>query len=115
MAKKGTGGAPGRKPGTNKKVVNARKVLRTQQDLEERISDDAVEAYNVIYEVMSNSSAPPASRRAAAGDILGMFNRLKENSDKVLEDFNSKLEDQDSKEGNGDQDDNVRPLFQFDD
>jgi len=114
MAQKGKG-VGGRPKGSSRKVVNARKVLRTQQDLEESIGKDAVDAYNVIRDVMNDDKAPPASRRAAAGDILAMFSKLYHNSEQRVKEYEeNKGIEKDSQESQENDENNVRPLFAYD-
>ena len=111
MATKKTKGVGGRKPGMTKEIVDARKHLRTWAELEHEVSEDVLEAYNVVRGVMKDSTAPPASRRAAANDIIAFFKELQQKSEKKLEDFESGFEGnsgEDSEDGS-----NVQPLFKW--
>lgn len=109
MATKKSKGIGGRKPGMTKDITDARKIIRTQGELEGEISKDALKAYSVIRGVMEDTNAPGASRRAAAKDVLDMFKVLLENSEKKLEDFYGEFEDSnsESEEDSG----NVQFLF----
>ena len=94
-----------------KEIVSARKHLRTWAELEHEVSEDVLEAYNVIRGVMKNSEAPPASRRAAANDIIAFFKELQEKSEKTVEEFYGEF-DGDS-EGGSEDGSNVQPLFKW--
>tara|TARA_Y100000593_G_scaffold94032_1_gene191218 strand:- start:32472 stop:32828 length:357 start_codon:yes stop_codon:yes gene_type:complete len=102
----------GRKRGMNKKVLDSRKALRTWGELEYRVSDDVLEAYNVIRGILKDEKAPPATRRSAANDVIAFFEKIKENSEKVVEEFEEEYE---GNSGNSteNQDSNVRPMFNF--
>ena len=102
----------GRKRGMNKKVLDSRKALRTWGELEYRVSDDVLEAYNVIRGILRDESAPPATRRSAANDIIAFFEKIKENSEKVVEEFEEEYngEQGGTKESESD---NVQPLFKW--
>lgn len=110
MATKKGKGIGGRKPGMTKEIVSARKHLRTWAELEHEVSEDVLEAYNVVRSVMKDSTAPPASRRAAANDIIAFFKELQQKSEKTVEDFEGSFEND-----GGDSDDgsNVQPLFKW--
>jgi hypothetical protein len=103
----------GRKRGMNKKVLDSRKALRTWGELEYRVSDDVLEAYNVIRGILKNEEAPPATRRSAANDIIAFFEKIKENSEKIVQEFEEEYnggEQGGSKEDDGT---NVQPLFKW--
>lgn len=102
----------GRKRGMNKKVLDSRKALRTWGELEYRVSDDVLEAYNVIRNILRDESAPPATRRSAANDIIAFFEKIKENSAKIVEEFEEGYngEQGGAKESESN---NVQPLFKW--
>jgi len=112
MAKKKQPNIGGKPKGMNKAVLDARKIIRTQGELEYKISQDVIDAYNVIRNVLADESAPAASRRAAANDIIKMFEALQEKSEKIVEEFEESREDRQS--GKEDKDgDNVMPMFKW--
>ena len=102
----------GRKRGMNKKVLDSRKALRTWGELEYRVSDDVLEAYNVIRGILHDTDAPPATRRSAANDIIAFFEKIKENSEKIVEEFEEEYngEQGGTKESESG---NVQPLFKW--
>lgn len=101
----------GRTKGMNKDLVNAKKHLRTWAELEGEVSSDVLQAYDVIRGVMKNDNAPPASRRAAANDIINFFKEMQERSEKRLEGFYGEDEGSGGNAGNQDSN-NVQFLFQ---
>ncbi len=103
----------GRKRGMNKKVLDSRKALRTWGELEYRVSDDVLEAYNVIRGILKDEQAPPATRRSAANDIIAFFEKIKENSAKIVEEFEEEYNGGSSKDVQEDSASNVRPMFQW--
>ena len=112
MAKKKQPNIGGKPKGMNKEVLDSRKIIRTQGELEYNISKDVLAAYNTVRAVMYDESAPAASRRAAANDIITMFEALRKKSEKVLEDFES-TRTANGSDGTEKTDDNVRPMFKF--
>lgn len=111
MATKKGKGIGGRKPGMTKEITDARKILRTQAELEGEISKDALAAYNTIRNVMYTEDAPAASRRAAAKDVLDMFKMLHEKSEKTVEEFYGEFDG--DNEGGSEDGSNVQPLFKY--
>lgn len=78
--------------GQNKSIDKARKYLRSLDDVKDLLSDHFIEAYNVIYAVMTDEKAPAASRRAAARDIITMYFDQYEDSKKKVDGWLSQLE-----------------------
>ena len=111
MAKKTAKGVGGRKRGMDKRVLDARKHIRTWGELEYRVSDDVLEAYNVIRNVMYSEDAPAATRRSAANDIIAFFKEMKENSEEIVKEFEENYEGGRSEEKS--EGDNVQPLFKW--
>lgn len=111
MAKK-TQNLGGRKKGMGKEVINARRILRTQDDLETEISKDVMAAYSTIRETMYDKSAPPATRRSAANDIIAMFDKLHAKSEKVVEEFEGRYSEENPSD-DAPSDGKVQPIFKF--
>ena len=112
MAKKKQPNIGGKPKGMNKEVLDARRIIRTQGELEYKISQDVIDAYNVIRNVLADESAPAASRRAAANDIIKMFEALQEKSEKIVEEFEENREDRQT-EGSQGNSENITPMFKF--
>lgn len=111
MAKKTAKGVGGRKRGMDKRVLDARKHIRTWGELEYKVSADVLEAYNVIRGVMYNQEAPAATRRSAANDIIAFFKEMKENSEVIVKEFEENYEGGQPEEKS--EVDNVQPLFKW--
>lgn len=110
--------------GQDKSIDKARKYLRSLDDVKDLLSDHFIEAYNVIYAVMTDEKAPAASRRAAARDIITMyFDQYQDSKDKVEEFFNQLEGESDEpeerivqpaeKEDDEYSQDTVVPIFKF--
>lgn len=100
----------GRRKGLHKGIVNARKIIRTQDSLETEISKDVMEAYSTIRATMYDKGAPAATRRSAANDIITMFDKLRDKSEVVLEEFEEEGDTNGKKEKSSN---NVQPLFKY--
>ena len=112
MAKKTAKGVGGRKRGMDKRVLDARKHIRTWGELEYKVSDDVLEAYNVIRGILRDESAPAATRRSAANDIIAFFEQMRQRSEKIVEEFEegySSSEEGEEAPANS----NIKPLFKF--
>jgi len=102
----------GRKKGMNKKILDSRKNLRTWGELEYKVSQDVLDAYNIIRNVMNDQEAPAATRRSAANDVIAFFEKMKDESEKVVQEFEEEYngEQGGTKESESD---NVQPLFKW--
>ncbi len=80
--------------GQDKTVDKARKLLRSREEIHDLLSDHFKEAYWVIYDVMTDTSASAASRRSAANDIITMFMQAVPDAQKIVDDFLASKDDQ---------------------
>lgn len=101
----------GRMKGMTKEITDARKVLRRDDELAAMVSDDVIEAYEVVRGVMKDTSAPAASRRAAANDVLNMFSKVHARSAEVLKDFYG--ENGEDVPDEVEKASNVKPIFDY--
>jgi len=95
-----------RPKGTTSDVQKARKILKKADQLKDKVHDDVFKAYDTILEVMQDKDAVAATRRAAAMDIIAFFNKVHEDADLRIQQYEASHRDDPEEE---ESDDEVNP------
>lgn len=68
------GGYMARPKGITKAVQSDRRIIAMMDELKKRVSDDVVEAYQVMTSVMRDTSASATARKGAAETVIKLHN-----------------------------------------
>lgn len=81
------GKKPGRRPGMTKEVVQSRRILDKYDELRELVTEDFMDAYDVIRGVMRDEKAGHATRRQCANDVITIYLKMHKDAIEVVETF----------------------------
>lgn len=77
----------GRPHGSDDSIVAARKTVKNFVKLEKKVNTALFRAFDILLAVMDDTSAPAATRKAAAVEILNMYQKFYGDASARLEEY----------------------------